>query len=199
MAENQIDKMRISHEMILNWLMLNPEKTQGECAREFGVTEPWLSVIVNSDVFKARWIERRHMMDSRAVSLAEAKMRGVVDKGLERLDKLVEVSADPEFVLNTTDKLLGRLGYGPKTGAGLQVNVQQNNFSVPREVLEAARGMIDAEPIRQLPQREQVTSEASHHTLSSPSALEPEASHHTHSPEPSAEVLDAAPAKGSDA
>lgn len=142
MAEVQIKKMRISHEMILNWLMLNPEKTQGVCAKEFGVTEAWLSTVINSDCFQARWTARRMMMDKRSVELAEAKMRGVVDRGLERLEEMVETSPDPRFVLDTTDKILGRLGYGPKTGAGLSVNVQANTFMVSKEVLAAARGEI---------------------------------------------------------
>src|SRR3990172_11833716 len=81
------------------------------------------------------------MMDTGVVALAEAKMRGVIDKGLDRLERLVEVSSDPGFVLETTDKLLGRMGYGPKTGPAIQINTQ-NNYAISRDVLEQARGMI---------------------------------------------------------
>lgn len=141
MAEVQIKKMGITHEMILNWLMLNPEKTQNECAEYFDVTPAWLSVIINSDCFQARWAHRRQMMDQGAVRMAEAKMRSVIDKGLERLEKMVETVPDPEFVLNTTDKMLGRLGYGPKSAPGIVVNTQ-NNYAVSREVLAQARDSI---------------------------------------------------------
>lgn len=141
MAEVQIKKMGITHEMILNWLMLNPEKTQNECAEYFDVTPAWLSVIINSDCFQARWAHRRQMLDQGAVRMAEAKMRSVIDKGLERLEKMVETVPDPEFVLNTTDKMLGRLGYGPKSAPGIVVNTQ-NNYAVSREVLAQARDSI---------------------------------------------------------
>lgn len=143
MAEVQIKKMRITHEMILNWMMLNPEKSQGECAEFFNVTQSWISIIVNSDVFKMRWLQKRQMLDRRSLEVAEAKMRGVVDKGLDRLEQMVEVSEDPTFVLNTTDKLLGRLGYGAKAPAQ-SVNVQQNTFLVSKEMLAEARRVIDA-------------------------------------------------------
>lgn len=138
----EIQKMSITHEAILDWLVLNPERSRGECAEAFGVTEPWLSTITNSDCFQVRWRQRRMMLDANVTKLAEAKMRGVVDKGLERLDMLVETNPDPRFVLETTDKLLARLGYGPKTaGAIAQQNVQ-NNYYVSKEVLAAARGQI---------------------------------------------------------
>lgn len=145
MAEVQIDKMRIRHEQILNWLILNPDKTQNECAAFFNVTPAWLSVVVNSDCFQQRFAEIRNSMDERTTTVAIGKMRAVVDKGLERLGGLVEVSSDPGFVLETTDKLLNRLGFGAKGVAQLNVNVQNNALMVSREVLQQARGEISAQ------------------------------------------------------
>lgn len=145
MAEVQIDKMRIRHEQILNWLILNPDKTQNECAAFFNVTPAWLSVVVNSDCFQQRFAEIRNSMDERTTTVAIGKMRDVVDKGLERLGGLVEVSNDPGFVLETTDKLLNRLGFGAKGVAQLNVNVQNNALMVSREVLQQARGEISAQ------------------------------------------------------
>ena len=66
MAEVQISRVKIHHEQILTWLILNPDKTQGECAAHFGVTETWLSIIINSDVFQSRWRERRDFMAEHA-------------------------------------------------------------------------------------------------------------------------------------
>lgn len=141
MAENQIRKMGITHELILNWLVSNPDKTQNECAEHFGVTPAWLSVVVNSDCFQARWLHLRQMLDQEVTAVAEAKMREVVDKGLDRLSTMIEASPDPEFVLNTTDKILSRLGYG-KTPA-VQINAQQtNSYYVSRDVLAQARQQV---------------------------------------------------------
>lgn len=143
MAEVQIQKMNINHELILNWLILNPEKTQGECAEYFGVTQAWLSVIVNSDCFQARWAEKKMFMDKGIVSLTQAQLSAVASKGLERLEKMVESSVDPEFVLNTTNKALERLGYGPKnTPSSVSVTQQINNYTVDKDLLARARGQI---------------------------------------------------------
>lgn len=152
MAEVQIASMRISHELILTWLVLNPEKNQSECAKHFGITEAWLSVIINSDVFQARWAERKHFMADQADKMMLARARGVVDKGLERLETLVEASQDPAFVLQTTDKLMGRLGFGPKSSAAPQINITQNQLTVDNETLTLARQAMLQNATAQLPQ-----------------------------------------------
>lgn len=141
MAEVQIAQMRISHELILNWLVLNPEKTQGDCAQHFGITEAWLSVVINSDVFKARWEQRKAFMADQTDKLMIAQARGVVSEGLQKLEKLVKDSQDPAFVLQTTDKLMGRLGFGHKP-AGMQVQLTQNNLLVDAATVAAARASI---------------------------------------------------------
>lgn len=141
----QIAKMRISHELILDWLLLNPDKTQNECAAYFDVTPAWLSTVVNSDCFKARLATRRLALDHKVGDLTIGKIQGVVDKGLERLDEMIPLVQDPAFILNTTDKLLHRLGYGPRPGVGVQFNTQVNNtFTVNRTVLAEARAGIHA-------------------------------------------------------
>ena len=145
-----IQNVRIHHEMILTWLILNPERTQGECAAEFGVTEAWLSTIVNSDCFQARWAERRASMCAGADSVVLGSVREVALKGLRRLADKVETECDTEVLLNTTDKLLGRLGYGPKT-AGPTVSTQNNVFLVNQELLAEARARIAAQGKQYVP------------------------------------------------
>lgn len=142
----EIQSVRIHHEMILTWLITNPDKTQGECAREFNVTEVWLSTVINSDVFQARWAERRTAMANGVDGQIMASAKTVALKALARLEKVVEVSPDPELILSTTDKLLGRLGYGPKT-TGAAVSVTQNNtfLSVDAATLAEARKRITAQ------------------------------------------------------
>jgi len=116
MAEVQISRVKIHHEQILTWLILNPDKTQGECAAHFGVTETWLSIIINSDVFQSRWRERRDFMAEHADKNIMGLMREAATKGLGKLIDKIDTSADPEFLLAATDKILNRMGYGPKSG-----------------------------------------------------------------------------------
>lgn len=138
----EIKNVRIHHEMILTWLILNPEKTQGECAREFGVTEAWLSTVVNSDCFRARWAERRAAMAAGVDQTLMGAAREVALKGLARLSAKVDVIEDTDFLLNTTDKLLGRLGFGPKTQAQTANTYTQNVYMVDQDLLAAARARI---------------------------------------------------------
>lgn len=140
----EIKNVRIHHEMILTWLILNPSRSQGECAAEFGVTEPWLSTVINSDCFQARWAERRAAMAGGVDGVLMGAARGVALRALERLGQKVEVAEDPELLLNTTDKLLGRLGFGPKTQAQAP-GFTQNVFMVDQGLLAEARARIAAQ------------------------------------------------------
>lgn len=142
MAEVQLKKMGITHEAVMDWLLLNPEKTQGQCAEYFGITEQWLSVVVNSDCFQARLRERRMLMDHRVTDITEGRLKGVIQKGLERLEQMVETVPDPRFVLDTTDKMLARLGYGPKSGPAVVNNTQNNTYVISKDVLARARNEI---------------------------------------------------------
>lgn len=80
MAATQIKKIAWWHESIVDWELQNPDRTMGDCARALNVTEPWLSIIRNSDIFRA-YSERRRAIHSRAVS------RSIVDQ-VESVAKL---------------------------------------------------------------------------------------------------------------
>lgn len=142
----EIKSVRIHHEMILTWLILNPARTQGECAAEFGVTEAWLSTVINSDCFQARWAERRAAMAGGVDGVLIGAAREVALKSLRRLSEKVDCVEDPELLLNTTDKLLGRLGFGPKTAGAAGPNIgTQNVFVVDQDLLAQARARIAAQ------------------------------------------------------
>jgi len=138
MAANQIKDVRIWHEQLLTWLILNPDKTQGEAAKHFMVTEAWLSTIINSDAFQARWRERRDFMAANADQDIYGRMREVASKALDRLTQQVETATDPEFLLSSADKMLNRLGFGAKSGGG-NVNVQMNTYVASRDLIDGCR------------------------------------------------------------
>ena len=143
MAEVQISRVKIHHEQILTWLILNPDKTQGECAAHFGVTETWLSIIINSDVFQSRWRERRDFMAEHADKNIMGLMREAATKGLGKLIDKIDTSADPEFLLAATDKILNRMGYGPKAG-GATVTVTNTAIQITAADLQAGRAVIES-------------------------------------------------------
>ena len=48
----EIARLNTTHEMLMNWLVCNPEKSLRECADHFGYTQSWLSQIIHSDIFQ---------------------------------------------------------------------------------------------------------------------------------------------------
>lgn len=140
----EIKRVSHKHEAIMEWLIANPERKMGECAAAFGVSPAWLSIIVHSDAFQSRYQALvAENIDDRVIPLRN-KLTGVAHRAVEKLGAAVDASMDPDFLLNTADKTLHRLGYAPSrapgTGDSPVNNTQINNFySVSQEELEAAR------------------------------------------------------------
>lgn len=149
MAENQIKQMSSRHEQILNYILLNPTKTYGEVAGHFGVTPAWLSVIIHSDAFQRRLSERQdEIFDAGVLQPISDKLSAAADLTIDKyLEKVPTFTADQ--LISSTDKLLGKLGFGSKTsvqpgGTIINGNVYQqvNNGHVPKEVIAEARNKI---------------------------------------------------------
>lgn len=149
MAESaQIQRVSHKHNMIMNWLVLNPDRSLRECADHFGVTQPWLSTVIHSDVFQAEFQQKLQNIHVRCAESIPEKLRAVADIALEKLADKVAQSEDPEFILDAADKALHRMGYAPASarngygaGQGVQVN-QQNVFMLSQDDLDAARNVM---------------------------------------------------------
>lgn len=139
------------HEALLNWLVLNPDKSLRECADHFGYTQSWVSSIIHSDIFQVALKEKQLAIAAKVADSIPAKLRRAADVALEKLTTKVEESEDPEFLLDATDKILHRMGYAPASarnpagspaahgGAPL---AQQNNFFIGAGDLAAARELM---------------------------------------------------------
>ena len=131
------------HEMIMNWMLVNPDKSLRECADTFGISQSWLSTLIHSDIFQAQLAARHEGIRARIADTIPQKMRVAADIGIQKLAEKLEESEDPDFILDATDKLLHRMGYAParvgapapQSGSG---NVQ-NNFYVSAGDLAQAR------------------------------------------------------------
>lgn len=153
MAEVQIQKISHRHDAILEFMICNPTAQLGEVARHFQVSQAWLSVIINSDVFRAKHEARGDEFFGAAIVPLREKIVGVASQAVEKLGEKLEVSSDGDFVLAVADKLLHRLGYAPaKTPppAPGAINIQQN-YSVSPDVLARARASFGQPAGRQIP------------------------------------------------
>lgn len=147
MAESaQVASLNYSHEAIMDWLLSNPDKDQGECARAFGYTQSWLSTIIHSDAFRAEYQRRRAQLSEYIAQGIQTRMAEVSKKALDHLEQYLDgEEIDPRLVLDIADRTLHRQGYAPNKG-GVAIFAQQNNFANPnavdRATLTEARGIL---------------------------------------------------------
>ena len=139
----QLSRLSITHDVIMDWLMLNPGRGQmAQCAEHFGYTRAWLSSMVHSDAFQAKLRDKQDKTFEGTVIPLRDQMNGVAQRAIERLGEKVEVIQDPKVLADVADKMLHRLGYAPKVnatpGGGDTTNIQ-NNYSVSPELLANAR------------------------------------------------------------
>lgn len=145
MAESaQILKVGVKHEAILNFLVTNPLVPLSQVAREFGVTQPWLSTIIHSDAFQARLKERQGQVFHHNVLPLAEKLLGLAHVAVEKVGQQLETSIDPEHTLEVATRILDRIGHSPRSAqnAPAQMNVQNNFYTVDKDTLAEARNAI---------------------------------------------------------
>ena len=111
-----IAKLNHHHDAIAEWLVANPDKTQGACAAEFGYTEAWMSMIVNSDMFQVLYQAICEERKQLAVHTISAKMNNATALALDRTIEMLEPgkAVSERFLLDTQNSLLDRLGFSGK-------------------------------------------------------------------------------------
>lgn len=145
----ELVKLSTTHEMLMNWLILNPEKSLRECADHFNYTQSWLSQIIHSDLFQHALKEKQERVAMRVAESIPQKLARAADVAIEKLSDHLERTEDPEFILSATDKILHRMGYAPQSTrnpagpAGPSLN-QQNNFFIQAGDLAEARALMQA-------------------------------------------------------
>lgn len=141
----QLRKLSWWHESIIDWMLLNPQGRLADAARHFDVTQSWLSIIVNSDLFKARLSIRRAEMAGEVGTTVIDRLSGIAGQALESIAEKIEreKSKLPLGELRETATMaLDALGYGAKSAPrGDSGNVYNFNgpTHVSRDVLASAR------------------------------------------------------------
>jgi hypothetical protein len=135
----EIQTVSHMHEQIMNWLLLNPGVSQKVCAAKFGITESWLSSVIHSDAFQAKFKEKQTEVFGMVVQTVPEKLTALADIVCDKLGEALEKTNDKDFTLDAFDIILSKAGYGAK-GNGL--NAQNNTLNVTvvsSDTLAAAR------------------------------------------------------------
>lgn len=143
----ELARLNTAHEMLMNWLVLNPERSLRECADHFGYTQSWVSQIIHSDIFQHALKEKQLAIGLRVADSIPARLRKAADVALDKLATHLETTEDPEFILDATDKILHRMGYAPQSarnpaGSPSGHSITQNNFTINAGDLAAARELM---------------------------------------------------------
>lgn len=146
MAENQIKNVSYTHESMISWLILNPDRPLRDAAAYFGYTQSWVSTVLHSDAFQKLYRQRQDEVAAVVAEDIPGKLRACTDVALDKLVMKIEGSENADFLLNATDKLLHRMGYAPASQrsappGGVVNNTQTNNIIVGAADLQLAREM----------------------------------------------------------
>lgn len=135
-----IQEMAPVHEAMLNWVLQNPEKGLKEMSAYFGYTMPWLSRVINSDIFQHALRQRQEAIFTRIADDIPTKLRGLADVAIERMGEKLSASEDPRFIRESFDSVMEHLGIKPHSVGA--INQQNNVFVLPAADLQRLRATI---------------------------------------------------------
>lgn len=132
------------YDSIIEWLLANPSGSVKDCAKALGRTPQTLYLVINSDIFKTRYEQRRKEHFDALSDNIQLSITRVAAKSMALLEKRIDESPEKittKQVLDVSNATLSALGYGDK-GPTTQVNVNaqpQVAVTVSSDVLLEAR------------------------------------------------------------
>lgn len=152
----QIQKVSHKHQAILHFMLGNPTVPKGEIARHFGVSQAWLSVVINSAAFQEALADYTDEAFHATVLPLRQKLMAAADAAVDRMNDLIPLESDLDTVRKSADSVLAACGYRsphtPAPGAPAQYNQQNNYFlgNASPEVLARAREKIGQRDVKEL-------------------------------------------------
>ena len=136
-------------ESMIDEMLLKPSITAKELALKFDRSPKSISLILSSDMFRARFAQRRETVNKEIAARILGTVHRIAEASLDVVEKTItENPAKLSFsqVTELAKDSLQILGYGaPKVPAGVAgVNVTVNTTGVERAVLEEARAALRA-------------------------------------------------------
>ena len=136
----QVQRLNHRHEQIVNWLVCNPHRNLTECAIYFNYTQAWLTQVVNSDAFQARYRQRCDEVGVATVHTVQSKIAGLSMVVLDRMtDRVVKGEMSDKGMCDTLNLTLKSLGYGGDTPADDKEPAKHLHLHVDAASLTAAR------------------------------------------------------------
>lgn len=140
-------KMRWWYEALADYMITHPSATQGEMAAHFQRHQATISVVINTDAFKAYYRARRAEHAEKLDSAVREKLFRVADSSLDRMLDVLDKKRDSiplETLHRTADTALKNLGYGASAPNVVNVSAPPTtvNVAVSLDDLERARAAL---------------------------------------------------------
>jgi hypothetical protein len=122
-----IQRVKYSHDAMIDLVLQRPGITQNEVALYMGYSVGWVSSIMNSDAFQARLAARKtELVDPVIVKTIEERMETLAHQSLEVVQKKLAATENPDLAIKALELSTKALGMGAR-----QQNItQQNNYVV---------------------------------------------------------------------
>lgn len=163
-TKNAIQRVKYTHDGMIDLMLANPAIRQNDIAAHFGMTVGWVSRVINSDAFQARLAARKEdTIDPQLRANFEDRLKGLAATSLQivqnKLDNIIQLpvpsSADAEFAKQTLELTAKALGFGARVQGPTNI---QNQFVVAlpskieseKQWAEVNRSQIIEAPVREV-------------------------------------------------
>lgn len=138
----EVQKLSIKHIDILNFLLANPMVKLQDVAAHYGITQPWLSQVIHSDMFQRLLKERQDAVFHHTVLPLKEKLTTLAHQALDKLYDRVEATNDVGELREVATSALDRIGFSPKAAPAVVNNNVTQLMVIERERLARARSLI---------------------------------------------------------
>lgn len=133
-------------ESIIDLMLADPHLTKAQIAEKLSCTPTYIYMITGSDLFQARFAQRRAALNSELNDRLTGRLASVADQSLSIIADVLSKKQDTiplPALVDLADKTLTRLGYGVKEkGPSVVVNANPLQVSVSVEDLNEARAAL---------------------------------------------------------
>ncbi len=138
-----LKNLSVRHDQIMDWLIANPARPLAACAAEFGITQPWLSCIIHSDLFQAELSKRKDFVFGEVALTVKDRITALAHDSLKRLQERITVCDDIDQLNDTAELAVKALGFGaPRAPSGASVHIGSVNV-VSKDILAEARARME--------------------------------------------------------
>ena len=160
MAEVQIQSMSHRHKAIADFLLTHPDvKNLDILCRQMNISRPWLSVVMQSDVFKEYFEKRRREWEKEMVGQIGNQQLALMHKAYDKLLGMMDSEdTDPRLIFDVAHKTAERL-FGKTPMATVKEEkiqevsrpVDAGTLGQAREILRRTVTTTKEVPLEQLP------------------------------------------------